>query len=307
MIRVTIQGLDTTSAFRYTIAGQPVVVQREVAILEKFLEGRASDQFARLLGNHRDIKLLSATNAELRYHNVTPLAGEDHRLRYWRRGRRGQIDIDGVAVCCIDFKDRHIHVLDARDVNGQLNLEVVVGPALVVLLAYLSNYCLHASAVSTSAATVAFIGESGAGKSTLAQDQGVAWRQLSDDVLPLQTQAGERIIELNTDFPQLKLNQACVPQGITEKKSLDLLIRLSPTPTEQIEFTEVGPKESLIQVVRHTVAAKLFSAPMMDKHAGFARKVSLCVPMVELSYPRDWEQLTELRARISDYCAEKLS
>ena len=309
MIRITVQGInsDTTSAYRYTIAGQPIVVQQEVAALEKFSEGTASAQFAELLATYRPIKALSAANSEMRYHDLTPLDGEPRRLRYWRKGRRGQIDVDGMPCCYVDFKDSHIHVLNGRDMNAQLNLEAVIGLALAVLLAYSSNYCLHASAVSTPAGNIAFIGGSGSGKSTLALDQGEAWRQISDDVLPLRAIKGQRLIEMHADFPQLKLNKACVPQDIPEVKILDLLVRLKAVATDDIEFNEVPLKESLVEVVRHTVAAKFFSAPMMEKHASFARKVSLCVPMVELAYPQEWEQLPELRQHIVEFCGDKLA
>ena len=307
MIRVTVQGInnETTPAFHYAIAGQPVVVQHKVDALDEYSKGAASAEFARLLAKHRQIKILSASNSELRYHASTPLAGGSHRLRYWRKGRRGQIDIDGSPSCYIDFKDQHIHVLNGGDLNVQLNLEVVIGPALLVLMAYMSRYCLHASAVMTPVGTIAFLAESGLGKSTLAENQGNEWAQVSDDVLPIRVHQSVRVVEVRSDFPQLKLNGASVPQGVPDAQPLDYMIRLKPTPTKRIEFTKVSAKDRLIQVVRHTVAAKLYSRPIMQSHVSFARKVSLYVPMAELEYPRDWAELPELRERITEFCGEQ--
>ena len=309
MIRVTVQGINstTTTAHHYNIAGHSMVVQHKVDALEKYSKGEASEQFAELLANHREIKTLSAVNAELRYHDLTLLAGEAHRLRYWRRGRRGQIDIDGSPSCYIDFKDKHIHVINGRDLNAQLSLEIVLGPAYVIMLAYFSTYCMHASAVSTEIGTIVFLAESGVGKSTLAEHQDDGWNQISDDILPLKAQKGARVIEMHADFPQLKLNHACVAQGVPKMQELNYLIRLKPESSDSIEFSKMSRKDCLLQVIRHTVAAKLFSQPMMQKHASFARKVSLCVPMAELSYPRDWDSLADLRQRIIAFCQDELA
>ncbi len=310
MIRVTVQGINTStaSAHHYLIAGQPVVVQHRVEALEAFLKGAASPQFAALLGNHREIKLLSATNSELRFHDLTPMASRAHRLRYWRRGRRGQIDIDGAPACCIDFKDSHIHIVNGQDMNSQLNLELVLGPALIVLLAYQKIYCLHAGVVQTPVGNIAFIAESGAGKSTLSQNQDDEWKQLSDDIAPVRDVKNAKLIELLPDFPQLKLVNARAADAPKHAVSLDHLIRINPEPvapsstTESIRIRKMQPVESLLQVVRHTVSAKLFSSPIMHKHASFARRVSMAVPMSEVSYPRTWETLPELRQRIVDHC-----
>jgi len=304
MIRVTLQGINpsTSVAHHYVIAGQPVVIQQRVDTLEGFHKGAASERFEELLSNHREIRLLSAANSDLRFHDLTPLANKARRLRYWRRGRRGQFDIDGVPTCCVDFKDNHIHIMNGRDLSSQLNIEVALGPALIVLLAYQQLYCLHASSVSTPAGTIAFIAESGSGKSTLAEHQDNDWQQISDDILPLRTMQKVKLIELLADYPQLKLIKA-KPEGLdSSSRPLDHIIRINPEPSEKIEFRQLSAVESMLQVVRHTVAAKIFSSRVMHDHAGFARRVSLCTAVSEVSYPRDWSVLSELRESIVEYC-----
>jgi hypothetical protein len=59
--------------------------------------------------------------------------------------------------------------------------------------------------------------------------------------------------------------------------------------------------QAMLQVVRHTVAAKLFDATTLREHARFAKKVSSLVPVIEVSYPRDLDKLDQLRHSIIDY------
>ena len=85
------------------------------------------------------------------------------------------------------------------------------------------------------------------------------------------------------------------------RKPLDYLLRINPVPSEKLGFAELSRTEAMLQVVRHTVAAKLFDSNALHQHAGVARKVSMCVPVIEISYPRNIDQLSSLRESIVDY------
>ena len=80
---------------------------------------------------------------------------------------------------------------------------------------------------------------------------------------------------------------------------MDALFRLRSEPSKQIEFRRLEKTEAMLQIVRHTVAAKLFNRAMMKDHARFAKRLSTAVPIFEVSYPRNIEELPRLREAIA--------
>ena len=72
-------------------------------------------------------------------------------------------------------------------------------------------------------------------------------------------------------------------------------------PSNSISFSVLPRVQAMLQIVRHTVAAKLFDTDTLREHARFAKKVSTLVPVVEVSYPRDLDKLDYLRQSIIDY------
>jgi len=304
VIRVTSKGFHTISrqgsaAHHYVLAGQPVVFESEVASLKAYHAGPASERFSEMLVHFNEPTILNAGNATLVYHGQAPFDGQSRRVRYWRQGRRGQVDLDARPVCQIDFKESHVHLIDESSFDQQVNLEVITGPAFVLLLAELGTYCLHAGAIATAVGNIGVIAESGAGKSTLSQHIDRQWKQISDDVLPINlfgdTTAKPKIY---ADFPQLKLKNCSVKEPLDNDVSLDFLLRINPRPASTIGFKRVDKPASMLQVIRHTVAAKLFDKKLMKHHSNFAKQVSKQVPMLELSYPRQKTQLPKLRAEI---------
>lgn len=290
--------VDETVAHHYVIAGQPVVFECEVASLKAFHIGKASQRFSELLLNFKEPILLNASSAILAYHGVAPIDKRDRRVRFWRRGQRAQIDIDAVPACQIDFDENHIHLLNQASFDDPVGLELVTGPALVLLLAQLETYSLHAGAVSTQLGNIAVIAESGAGKSTLCESAGNDWQRISDDVLPVHFSESPAWPQLHADFPQLKLKNATVDVVPNEPVKLDYLLRLNPQPEPEIRFEELAKAPAMLQIIRHTVAAKLFSKKQMRHHAAFAKEISQVVPMLEVRYPREKALLPELRKEI---------
>ena len=305
VIRVTSKAFHTTNigetvAHHYVIAGQPVVFESAVASLKAYHIGTASERFSELLLNFEEPALLNASSAILAYHGVAPIDKKDRRVRFWRHGRCAQIDIDAVPACYIDFDENHIHLLGEFSYHDPMGLELVTGPALVLLLAELGTYSLHAGAVLTQIGSIAVIAESGAGKSTLCQSDGDDWRRLSDDVLPIDFAESMNWPDIHLDFPQLKLTNAAVDIVREGPVKLDYLLRLNPRPHADIRFEELDKAPSMLQIVRHTVAAKLFNKNQMRHHASFAKEISKVVPMLQVHYPRDKSLLPKLRQEIVD-------
>ena len=176
---------------------------------------------------------------------------------------------------------------------------------LVLLLTLNDTYCMHAGAVDTIVGRIGIIAESGAGKSTLSQHVGDDWRQVSDDIMPLQISDSGSAIEVFADFPQLKLSDnkaVCGGKGNDgDRKKLDYFLRINPVPSNDISFSVLPRVQAMLQIVRHTVAAKLFDTDTLHQHARFAKKVSTLVPVIEVSYPRNLDKLDYLRQSIIDY------
>jgi hypothetical protein len=250
-----------------------------------------------------ELPIMTAANSILRYSGEAYFDNKFREVRYWRSDMCGQLDIDGEPVCQINFSTPHIHVLNAEPLGAGLNLEMITGPALVLLLTLDDIYCMHAGAVDTVAGRIGIIAESGAGKSTLSQHVGDDWCQVSDDIMPLQINDSGTAIEVLADFPQLKLlaNRGQHLGVGAERRKLDYLLRINPVPGNSISFAALPRVQAMLQVVRHTVAAKLFDTSTLRQHARFAKKVSTVVPVIEVSYPRDLDKLDQLRQSIIDY------
>ncbi len=302
MIRVTGRGLETDAqATHYSVAGQPLACQESMSGLHRYTTGLATRSFTDLLSNFVEPPLMTAANAKLRYFGKAYFDGGFREVRFWRSGDRGQLDVDGTPVCQLDFNEAHIHVLNDAPLGIGLNLEVIIGPALVLLLTQHHTYCMHAAAVDTPIGRIGIIGESGAGKSTLSSHLDENWSQVCDDIMPVISNDAENNVGVLSDFPQLKLNDHVVVDFPKQPASLDYLLRLIPKPGDSIEYSVLARTQAMLQVVRHTVAAKLFDTSMLEQHAAFAKDVSLSVPVVEVVFPRELNQLDNFRESIVDY------
>lgn len=293
-ISVTAEHLPfSAQEFVYVIAGVEVVFSREMPVLRAFFAGSRL-----LLNNPLDFNKPKSDGFELNYHGSAPFANILRDVKFYRHGLFAQINIDDAVACQVSLKDNHIHVLNGAAFDSEINLELLTGPALLLLFAQLNIFCLHAGAVATPFGNIAIIAESGAGKSTLSSHVGDDWSQLSDDILPLKGHA------LFADFPQLKLANAVSKGSLGLDDSLKVIFRVNPVASRDIRFRRLSTIEAMLQVVRHTVAAKLFNRDLLAAHASFANEFVSRVPVIELSYPRDLSQLGELRATILDYLSD---
>jgi len=302
VIRITGRCLASDAqAVQYCVAGQALVCQEAMDGLAAYAVGFTSLQAADLPVKFAEPEIMTMANSTCCYRGKAYFDSKFRDVQYWREDMRGQLDIDGVPMCQIDFSELYIHVLNAEPLGIGLNLELITGPALVLLLSLGSTYCMHAGAVDTAAGCIGIVAESGAGKSTLSQHVDDDWRQISDDIMPLQISNSGSMIEVLADFPQLKLSGNRVRHSDNTRKKLDYLLRINPVPGDSINFSVLPRVQAMLQIVRHTVAAKLFDTRALGQHAGFANKVSTLVPVIEVSYPRDLDKLDQLRETIVDY------
>ena len=279
--------------FVYVIAGVEVVFSREVPVLRAFFVG------SRLLASTPiNFNQVKPDDFELNYHGSAPFANALRDVKFYRHALFAQINIDDAVACQVSLEDNHIHVLNGAAFDSEINLELLTGPALLLLLAQLNVFCLHAGSIATPFGNVAIIAESGAGKSTLSSHVGDDWSQLSDDILPLK---GKKLLP---NFPQLKLPNAVSEGRFGLDDSLRVIFRVNPIPCGDIQFRRLSTVEAMLQVVRHTVAAKLFNRDLLSEHASFANELVSSVSVIELSYPRDLSRLGELRAAILSHLSD---
>ncbi len=309
MIIVSTQSsYDWSQAQVYRFAGEHVLFQTPCTALEKFHVDEAPVELvveaSMAVQEHLDKEPPAANKMTEVYQGPAPFGTKERQVTFKRRRRYAQLMFEDSLVCEINFKHNHIHLIRDGGFANMVNLELVTGPAMMAVLAANKTYCLHASAVSTRAGVVAMTGESGVGKSTLAWQAGEGWVQLADDILPIIYHKERRGVQISTQFPQLKLQHACAPGWELDEPNLDLLVRLDPKPAKAISIKPLSKAEGMLQFVRHTVAAKLFDEKVMSRHSKFADYFARKVPVVELSYPRDLLQLTELREQILDYLTE---
>ncbi len=133
------------------------------------------------------------------------------------------------------------------------------GPVLILALARLGVYCLHASAFREDGAAAVFIGHSGAGKSSLARaiSKRAGAQRLCDDITPIALRAGK--LYVLPHFPQLKLS--AVDQNLPEAVPLKRLVLLNAAqPGLASEHKNLSQRELFAALTRHTVATRLYSA-----------------------------------------------
>lgn len=201
------------------------------------------------------------------------------------------LKVDGVGHFRITDDGRSISRSEglekAETLPPQLT-ETVLGPAMTLALALQGVWCLHAGAVEHDGEVVAFLGPSGAGKSTLARELPRIDRRLrcaADDVLPVMLE-GEDLRAL-PQFPQLKYR---VDQQPGDALPASLPVRricvLEPQDAEAAFFVEplTGPA-AVVALVRHTVAARLFTKLLLKRHMDFCVHLAARVQISRLSYP----------------------
>lgn len=132
------------------------------------------------------------------------------------------------------------------------------GPVLILALARLGIYCLHASAFLEGNTASVFVGHSGAGKSCLARAassrQGT--QRLCDDITPITLRAGKLFVL--PQFPQLKLTAP--DQNLPESVPLKRLVVLRAAQAGHVEHHQaLSDREIFAALTHHTVATRLYS------------------------------------------------
>jgi|GEM_PF-2357748 len=152
------------------------------------------------------------------------------------------------------------------------------GPVLILALARLGVYCLHASAFRDGNTATVFVGHSGAGKSSLARavSNRLGAQRLCDDITPIALRAGQ--LYVLPRFPQLKLSAP--DQNLPEAVPLKRFVLLNAAqPGIASDCQVLKQRELFGALTSHTVATRLYSAA--DTH-------------------KWWQALPQIMAALSD-------
>jgi hypothetical protein len=246
-----------------------------------------------------NISSLSA-DAALIYRGNGWLGSRWREIACWEQGGDLRLHIEGLDELVVG-PDRQslIRTINPADDPALLE-EVVLGPGLMLLLAYQDVFFLHASAIFVDGCLCAFLGESGQGKSTLAKDAKPGWQRIGDDLLPVSLE--NSTMQARPHFPQFKLEPtAQYPLTCPAYIPLQRIYLLTPEEPDSdcgLSAEPLTTTEATLALIRHTVAAKLFPGQLLHRHLLFAAKASSRVPMYRLRYPKALVWLPRLRAFI---------
>lgn len=211
--------------------------------------------------------------------------------------------VEGVGSTVVDFALGVARRLEACGAGpSPVEVEVLFGPALVLLLASRGVFCLHAGSVRRGREAVAFLGPSGAGKSTLARaaPRAGGWERIGDDLLPV-VLSGSGADALPR-FPQLKLPEEAQwglgRQGRIPLRAAYEVRTRPPAKDVEVAVTATDGREGLLRLLRFTVAARLFDRTMTERHLAFCDSLAGRVRVGEFSYPRSFEALPAVYAAL---------
>ena len=188
--------------------------------------------------------------------------------------------------------------------TGGASSSIALGSPLILALALKGQFSLHAGVVAIGNELVAFIGESGAGKSTLARylgETGHPWRRVLDDTLPVGMDEADGFVAL-PHLPQPKFADALQPANLVpERMRLGAIYLLDEVGEMSggMAIAPLSPAEAAVALVGHTVGGRLFGRDLLAAHLAFCAGMAQALPVQRLIYPRRFDILPEVAARLA--------
>jgi len=173
-----------------------------------------------------------------------------------------------------------------------IDTALLFGPVLILNLAMNGVFCLHASAFKIKGKVFILMGDSGTGKSTVARfmsEQANSTR-LADDILPLKISNDE--ITVLPNFPQLKLP---VDKQYKGKKIVgEIVLLFAQKSNNETALSPVDTFYAIKNMIKHSVATKLFANNELQNHLSFCHQVSSRVKNYRLYYQHSANSLEQL-------------
>lgn len=195
--------------------------------------------------------------------------GDGRRVEFGA-GMVFRISGDGCRIDCLSVPS-----------DAKLRSEWLLGPALLLALAARRIYALHASAISQRAGVVLLLGRSGSGKSTLARVAAACgWAALADDVVPLAETGG--VLRVRPRFPQLKWTE---PLATADCELPLAALVFVERGAARLALTPLPASIATRNLVRDTVAARLFAPAELGDHLAFCARLAEAGPCLRLDLP----------------------
>lgn len=224
---------------------------------------------------------------------------------------------------CVDFlNDRHLEVRSAEHLAAYSVDHFVADQAIPRAMANEGMFVLHAGAVCVGSKAILFMGESGRGKSTLvASFDAVGVELIGDDALVISLSGTKH--EVRAVYPSLRLFRDSIEAVMQDdvktsavthhssKRRIDIplssTIPAAPLPVAAL-FTIAEPSNGDVINIRslsiaETCMAAIENSFLLDPsdvsrardQLALASALARQVPAFELSYPRDFARLPEVR------------
>ncbi len=224
------------------------------------------------------VSMLPTTNMQDEVTTEGVLVGELRRVEVRSSGSLRRMVFSDLGGLDIDF-DRRIVVVDA-DVSPAAQLEMMLGPGLLSLLAMGGILALHASAVLHEGRTILFCGVSGSGKSSFARWATRCGAQaLVDDIAPCTTTPTPVLLPR---YPQLKwARPLSIPDGAI---GIDRIVFIE-RGAAALGVQSLPMADTRLRLIRHTVAARLFPRTLTSWHLDAVTELARSVPASRLSWP----------------------
>jgi hypothetical protein len=174
----------------------------------------------------------------------------------------------------------------------KFDITLLMGPALILNLAINKVFCLHASAFVLNNKLFVLMAASGTGKSTIARfikNQPECYR-VADDIVPIKIINGK--LRLLPSFPQLKLSNDQQYNGNDIEMETVLLFANKSKDVTALKKTH--QMLCLKNLIKHTVATKLFNENELRGHLHFCHQVSRQTKTFLLDYQHATDSLTKL-------------
>ena len=287
--------------FSYCLAGHVIATDTEIPALRPFAAGSP--------GRRGWPAVVRPSGAQTQVRRVRGwVAGHDSAVSLSRSGDSYLLAVDELPPVAVDRAGCRVLPVETGpgDPAGRL-VEVVLGPGLMLSLALGGTFALHAAAAARGARTVVLLGESGAGKSTTGRALGAVpgFARVADDVLPVAAGCGGLVALPH--YPQLKVSAAeQYPAAAAERVAIAAIVVLAPDATGRsgVALEPLGERDAFLALARHTVAARLFDAALLERHAAFCATVAETTPVLRLAFPRRLDALPETTTRLAALLGE---
>jgi hypothetical protein len=280
----------------YRIAGQAIYFSIPLPELEYYEIAGAGQEIPAFLVD---------SNIKLTCQATGVVGGEMRRVEVWSGAFGFLLKVAGGGeVCILPDGGAITSVDDSKEVTS-LDREIFLGPALVLALALRGVWSLHASASMFRDFLLVFLGESGQGKSTLASylagAGGGEWSWVADDILPVTARSR---VEAWPHFPQLKVSPIYQPgHSLPEQIPVSRFFLMKNSVGGQPPALKLLSRGRAVQVLAgHTAGARLFDQRLLAGHLAFAAEVAHLVPVYEMTYPRHFAALEDVKELLETPC-----